>query len=80
MVHRWKGKTHTIQNRDCVGHPKLIFGGVELVEVGLDGVALAGHVEFGEEGEGLVEFLFCGVVVAAPKTLGLTPSRKSAAG
>ena len=35
-----------------------------MVERGLDGVALAGHVEFGEEGEGLLELLLFGCVVA----------------
>ena len=39
------------RKRDC--DLRLGIGGVELVERGLDGVALAGHVEFGEEGEGV---------------------------
>ena len=63
-----------------MGHPQLIFGGVEVVELGLDFVALAGHVECGEEGEGLLGFLFLGSALAAPNTLGLKPSRKSVAG
>jgi hypothetical protein len=51
-----------------------------LVERGLDLVALAGCVEFGEEGEGLLELLLFGGVIAATLRLGLTLSCESAAG
>ena len=56
---------HFVQDDTGRRISSLGVGGGELGEGGLDGVALAGHVEFAEEGEGLLEFLFLGGAVAA---------------
>jgi hypothetical protein len=43
---------------------RLGFGGAGFVELGLDGIALARHAQFGEEGESLLQLLLFGRAIA----------------
>jgi hypothetical protein len=41
--------------------------GIGSIQLGPDGISLAGHLEFGEEGEGLFQFLPLGLLVTMPR-------------
>jgi hypothetical protein len=41
--------------------------GIGFIQLGPDGISLEGHLEFGEEGEGLLQFLPLGLLVTVPR-------------